>query len=380
MLGALTALTPASIDMYLPSFPELGRALGATPGAVQLTLSAYLIGLMLGQALYGPLADQLGRRGPLAAGLALYALASVGCAVAPHVEALIALRFVQALGGAACLVVPRAMVRDLFDAQASARVYSHLMLVMGVAPILAPLLGGQIVLFVGWRGIFALLAALGAAGLLATLGALPETRPRVTLGAPLADYGRLLADRVFLRFALSGALAMAGMFAYIAESPFVLIELYGIPAQAYGWVFGANATGLIAASQLNGRLLVSLRAERILAGALQAMALLGLVLLVVAATGAGGLAALLCLLFGYMASRGFVQPNAVACALAHHPERAGSGSALVGVLQFAAATGASALVGALHDGTARPMTAVMALCGVLALTAHATRRARRLGV
>jgi DHA1 family bicyclomycin/chloramphenicol resistance-like MFS transporter len=368
--------------MYLPSFPTLGRALGATPAAVQLTLGAYLIGLTLGQVLYGPLADRLGRRPPLLAGLVLYTLASAGCALAPGIEALVALRFVQALGGSACLVIPRAIVRDRFGAHASARVYSQLMLVVGVAPILAPLVGGQIVRYVGWRGIFALLATLGGLGLVAALLEVTETRPPAAasggaLGVSLGDYGRLLADRGFMGFAGSGALAMAGMFAYIAESPFVLIELYGIPAQAYGWVFGSNALGLIAASQLNGRLLARYRPERLLARALSASALLGVALLVVAATGVGGLPLLLGLLFGYMASRGFIQPNAVASALAHHPERAGSASALYGVLQFGAATAASALVGTLHDGSARPMAAVMALCGVLALGAGVARRRGR---
>jgi len=379
ILGALTALTPASIDMYLPSFPELARTLGAAPTSVQLTLSAYLVGLAVGQAAYGPLADRLGRRRPLLGGLALYAVASAGCALAPRVDVLIALRFVQALGGAACLVIPRAIVRDRFDPQASARVYSHLMLVVGVAPILAPLVGGQIVHVAGWRAVFGVLAGLGVGGFVLTALALPESSPRVAAtGAGPRDYGRLLTDRRFVGFAACGGLAMAGMFAYIASSPFVLIELYGVPPRAFGWIFGGNAAALIAASQVNGALLLRVRAETILARSITAGAVIGVALIGAAVTSAGGLPVLLALLFAYLASRGFLQPNAVACALANHPQRAASASALFGVVQFGGATVASALVGALHDGTARPMALVMGGSSVLALVAYvALARGRR---
>jgi DHA1 family bicyclomycin/chloramphenicol resistance-like MFS transporter len=383
VLGALTALTPASVDMYLPSFPVLERALGAGAAAVQLTLGAFLVGLAVGQALYGPLADRLGRRRPLVAGLALFVLASAGCALATRIEALIALRFVQALGGSAALVIPRAVVRDRFDPQASARVFSLLVLVLGVAPILAPTVGGQILVRAGWRAIFAALAALGVAGLVLVIVALPETRPPSAAAATgavraaLRDYARLLADRRFMGFAGSGGIAVAGMFAYISGSPFVLIELYQVPATAYGWVFGANAVGLIGASQLNRWLLGRYSAEALLGRALAASALVGVALLLASATGWGGLPALLVLLFGFLGSLGFVQPNALACALAGHPERAGSASALFGVVQFTVATGASALVGGLHDGTARPMATVMAACAGLALGVHGVLGHRR---
>jgi MFS transporter, DHA1 family, multidrug resistance protein len=365
--------------MYLPSFPSLGRALGAAPSAVQLTLSAYLVGLAVGQAAYGPLADRFGRRRPLLGGLALYTLASLGCALAPRVDALIALRFVQALGGAACLVIPRAIVRDRFDPQASARVYSHLMLVVGVAPILAPLIGGQIVRVAGWRAVFGVLAGLGVAGLLLTALAVPERTSRVpTASAGVRDYARLLTDRRFVGFAACGSLAMAGMFAYISSSPFVLIELYGVPAHAFGWIFGSNAAALIAAAQINGFLLLRVRTETILAHSLTAGAAVGVVLVLVTTASIGGLPLLLALLLLYLASRGFLQPNAVACALADHPQRAASASALFGVAQFGGATVASALVGVLHDGTARPMAFVMGGASVLALLAYvALARGRR---
>jgi MFS transporter, DHA1 family, multidrug resistance protein len=379
VLGALTALTPASIDMYLPSFPALGRDLGASPGSVQLTLSAYLVGLALGQAMYGPLADRLGRRRPLMAGLALYVIATLGCALAPSIAALIALRFVQALGGSACLVIPRAIVRDRFDPQASARVYSHLMLVVGVAPILAPLLGGQIVRLAGWRAVFGVLTALGLGAFLLAALALPRSGVRAaTPSAGLRDYARLLADRRFVGFALCGGLAMAGMFAYISSSPYVLIELYGIPPHAFGWVFGGNAAALIASAQVNGLLLLRLRTETILRHSLIGALLVGTALVVVTATAVGGLPVLLVLLFVYVATRGFLQPNAAAGALADHPQRAASASALFGVVQFGGATVASALVGAVHDGTARPMALVMGASSLLALASYvALARQRR---
>jgi DHA1 family bicyclomycin/chloramphenicol resistance-like MFS transporter len=382
ILGAVTALVPLSIDMYLPALPALEREFAGDPATVQLTLGAAFVGLAVGQALYGPVTDRVGRKPPLYAGLAGYVLASAGCALAPGIGALVAWRFVQAVAGCAGLVVPRAMVRDRFDPQATARVFSLLVLVMGAAPILAPLAGGYVLAWLGWRAIFWGLAAAGLACLGAVALALPETRPAASrpggvVGPALRGYAWLLADRRFLGHALAGGLASAGMFAYISGSPFVLIQVYGVPAEAFGWVFGANALGLIAASQVNRRLLAAWRAEQVLGPAMAATALVGLALLLVALTGAGGLAGLLPPLFGFVASLGFTQPNALAGAMAGHPERAGSAAALYGTLQFLAATVAGALVGRLHDGTAVPMAAVIAGFGVLALACHRALVPRR---
>jgi DHA1 family bicyclomycin/chloramphenicol resistance-like MFS transporter len=386
ILGAVTALIPLSIDMYLPSLPTLERTFAADPASVQLTLGAFFVGLAAGQALYGPLTDRFGRKPPLYAGLACFVASSAGCALAPGIASLVALRLAQALGGCVALVVPRAVVRDLFDPQASARVFSQLVLVIGVAPILAPLVGGYVLTVLGWRAIFWLLAGLGVACLGVVAFGLPETRPPGSgaagaLATALDGYRRLLADRRFLGYALSGGVAMAGMFAYISGSPFVLIELHGVPPRAYGWVFGLNALGLIAASQLNRRLLAAWRAEAILSVATAATAALSVALLLVAVAGLGGLVGLLVPMFGYVASLGFTQPNALAGAMAPHPERAGSAAALYGTLQFLAAALAGGLVGRLHDGTAVPMAAVMAGCGVLALGFHRAlvgRLARRM--
>lgn len=375
VLGALIAFAPMSIDMYLPSLPTIAAEFGAEPSAAQFTLAGFFIGLALGQAIHGPLADRYGRKPPLYAGLILYVAASVGCALAPDIATLTALRFAQAVGGCAGVVIARAVVRDRFDAHTSARVYSLLMLVMGLAPILAPFIGGWVLALAGWRAIFAVLALFGLGCLIAAWRYLPETRPADTdasggLAAALRAYGELWRDRGFVGYTLSGGFAQAGMFAYITGSPHVFIELYGVPAQAYGWLFGLNALGLIASSQLNRRLLSRHGAGAILRRANRATLILGFALLAVAASGWGGLPALLVPLFGYIASLGFTAPNALACALAGQGARAGSASALIGTLQFAVATGSSALVGLLGGGSALPMAAVIAGCGLLAYGAH----------
>ena len=377
ILGALTAFAPMSIDMYLPGLPTIAAEFGTEPSAAQFTLASFFVGLALGQAIHGPLADRFGRKPPLYVGLALYIVASVGCALAPDIATLTALRFVQAVGGCAGVVIARAVVRDRFDARTSARVYSLLMLVMGLAPILAPLAGGQILALAGWRAIFAALALFGLGCLFAVWRRLPETHPANTvagggIGATLRVYAELLKDRGFLGYTLSGGFAQAGMFAYITGSPHVFIELYGVSAQAYGWLFGLNALGLIASSQLNRRLLLRHGADAILRRANRTTVALGVLLLGITASGWGGLPALLVPLFGYIASLGFTAPNALASALAQQGARAGSASALIGTLQFALATVSSALVGLLGADSAAPLAAVIAGCGLLAYAAHRT--------
>ncbi len=363
-----------SVDMYLPSFPMLARDLQTTTANVQLTLATFFIGLAVGQAIYGPLADRFGRKPPLYAGLALYCIASIGCALAPNIEVLIAMRLLQALGGCAGLVISRAMVRDLFDHQTAARVFSKLMLVMGVAPILAPLIGAQILGWVGWRGIFWCLTTFGLACLIASRW-LPDSRiadpnARLALGPVIRGYTTLLNDRSFIGPALASSLAQSGMFAYITGSPFVFIELYHIPAESYGWVFGTNALGLIIASQLNARLLGRFSTEQLLSFACNSTAVLGVALGAAAALQLGGLIGILLPLFGYVASLGFIGPNATAIALKHQAHRAGAASALLGTVQFGIATVAGGAVGLFHDGTARTMAFTIAVCGVLSALCH----------
>ncbi len=362
VLGIAIAIGPMSIDMYLPALPTLAKELAASQGQAQFTLSAYFAGLVLGQLLYGPLIDRYGRKRPLYAGLALYILASLGCALAWRIEALMGFRALQALGGGSAIVVSRAVVRDLFEPKAAAKVFSLLMLVMGLAPILAPLVGGWVLVGFGWRWIFAALMLFALGTLLATWRMLPETRkPR---SGPRGGYGSVFSNRIFLSNALGGALAQAGMFAYIAAAPFVFIELFQVPAEHFGWLFGANAFGLIAATQLNGRLLDYFSLEQVLRGALLTHAVAGLALLAVVLIGRGGLPAILVPLFLCIASMGLVFPNSTALAMAPFENNAGTAAAALGMVQYGAAALSAAVAGSWHDGTALPMAAVLACCAL----------------
>jgi MFS transporter, DHA1 family, multidrug resistance protein len=373
ILGILTAFGPLSIDMYLPGLPAIAREFDAGTAA-QLTLSLFFAGLAIGQALYGPIADRVGRRWPLLVGCALYAVASAACALAASIESLVILRFVQAIGACAGMVIARSVVRDLFDARESARMYSFLMLVMGLAPITAPLIGGQMLTVFGWRAIFWLLSGFGLLCVALVAHGLPESLPterrvRAGLGQALKVYAGLLADRQFLGYALAGGLAFAGMFTYISGSPFVFIELYGVAPQQYGWLFGVNALGLVLASQINRRLVARYQAETLLAAALATCALAGVVLAVITATGFGGLPGLLVPLFVCIAGLGLVGPNSAAAAMAPYGRAAGSASALLGTIQFVVGAVAGTLVGVLNNGTALPMAGIIAVCQIAGLIA-----------
>ncbi|AVD88438.1 MULTISPECIES: multidrug effflux MFS transporter [unclassified Pseudomonas] len=372
ILGALSAFGPLAIDFYLPAFPAMAQAFATDEQHVQTTLAAYFLGLSIGQLAYGPIADRFGRRKPLLFGVALFTVASLACAFAPNLDTLILARFVQALGGCAGMVLSRAIVSDKCDAVASAKVFSQLMLVMGLAPILAPMLGGVLVNLAGWQSIFLTLSLFSAACLLAVGMGLPESLPahipRQPLSGALRQYFRLLSDRVFLGHALTGGIAIAGMFAYIAGSPFVFIKLYGVPAEHYGWFFGANAAGFILVAQVNARLLAKRGPAFLLLRAVWMYLAAGLVLLGVAATRPTQLWPLLVPLFVCIASLGCIIPNASACAMNGQGARAGSASALMGCLQFSVAAGAAALVGLLHDGSAVPMAMVISLCGALVVS------------
>jgi DHA1 family bicyclomycin/chloramphenicol resistance-like MFS transporter len=372
ILGCLAAFGPLSIDMYLPSLPTLAQEFHTDTAAAQLTLSIFFIGLAFGQALYGPIADRYGRKRPLLVGCAIYMLASIACVLAPSIESLVALRLAQALGGCAGMVISRSVVRDLFDQHESARIYSFLMLVMGVAPITAPLLGGQLLALFGWRAIFWLLGGFGLLCVLMVTFGLPESLPaerrnRAGLGQALGVYAQLLADRRFVGYALAGGFLSAGMFAYISGSPFVVIELYSVSPQQYGWIFGTNALGLIIASQLNRWLLERYRGDTILSATLVTAAAASVVLTLVAASGLGGLAGLLLPLFICIASVGLVGPNTAAAAMAPYGRVAGSASALLGTLQFVVGAISGIVVGTLYNGTALPMAGTIAACCVAAL-------------
>ena len=371
LLGLLTAFGPLSIDMYLPAFPAIAREFGAPIATVQYTVAAYMGGLALGQLLYGPLSDQYGRKPYLLAGLTLYIVASGGCAASSSVASLVGWRVLQAVGGCAGAVLGLAIVRDEFAGNQAARLFSAMLLVMGVAPILAPTVGSVVVAHAGWRLIFWLLAGLAAlTGAAVALG-LRETLPAARCNPQAVrrafhTYGTLLGDRAFVGYALTSGLVLGAMFAYITGSPFVFTQLYGLSTQQYGLLFGLNASGLIAASQLNGWLLRRYAFPQILRGVTLAALLAGLALWALARTGWGGLYGLEVPLFVVVSCVGLASPNATAGALQRHAEHAGSAAALLGTLSYGCGTLAALATSALADGTARPMALVVAVCGALA--------------
>ncbi|MEC9361928.1 MAG: multidrug effflux MFS transporter [Pseudomonadota bacterium] len=372
MLGTIIAIGPMTIDMYLPALPTLQAHFGVDTAAVQFTLSIYFIGLACGQLMYGPIADRFGRRRPLLVGLALYTVASVLCAFAPTIEVLTASRLLQALGGCSGMVITRAMVRDRFDPTDTARIYASLVLVMGVAPILAPLVGGQLLGLIGWRAIFVALAIFGTVcwtiaytGLSETLAMRSEP---IRIGRVLRGYAALLVHRRFMGYALATGIGSGGMFSYISGAPFVFIEVFGVPVQHFGWLFGANAVGFVVVSQLNGWFLDRWSPDRILRAALLGYAGFGVIMTTAAASGVGGLAGVAVPLFVCVSSLGLVFPNATAMAMEPFGTQAGLAAAAMGTLQFGAAALGGSAVGHLHDGTPLPMATVVTACAVLAAT------------
>jgi len=375
VLGALVAFAPLSIDMYLAAFPQLASDFPSMPGVAQYSLACYLVGMAVGQIFYGPFSDRCGRKLPLYVGLTVYIVGSVGCALATNPASLLACRFLQAAGGCAGVVIPMAVVRDRFDQHGSARALSRLMLVMGVAPILAPWIGTHLLAAAGWRAVFWVLAAYGVAALLMVRFALPESlapehRRSASLSASAGIYRRMLGERRFLGYALAAGFSTAGMFAYIAASPSVLIEHYGLSPQVYSWIFGMNAIGLIGASQLNHRLLARWTPDRILARSLVLMCIVGIGLLAASLSGLAALPALLAALFGFVALLGFISPNTGAGAMAAHGAQAGSASALLGTIRFGISFFAGAAVGAFGGGSAVTMGITIAVCGAAALLSY----------
>ena len=374
MLGALTAFGAVSIDLYLPGLPSVATSLGATAAQAQLTVAAFFVGLSVGQLFYGPLSDRVGRRGPLLAGIALYTAASVGCAMAPDIHTLIALRVVQALGGCSGGVLARAIVRDRFPPQQTAQVFSTLMLVMGLAPILAPMLGSVLLTIGTWRTTFWLLTGFGAICWVASFFYLKESRSEAVAAharteSPFGAYLALLKQRRLVGYVIYSACSSAALLTYVATSPDLLIGIYHVPVPAFAWVFGINGVGLIASSQINARLLRFHSYDRILVWAnVAAITSAGLFVLA-AFTGLGGLIGILIPLFLIMSCFGFNVANAMAGAMSVDPKRGGSTAGLSGAVQFAAGSIASSLAGLFHDGTARPTALV--ILGSLLLAAAA---------
>ncbi|MFF9093501.1 multidrug effflux MFS transporter [Streptomyces sp. NPDC014802] len=375
VLGGLTATPPLAMDMYLPSLPEVTRSLHAPAATVQLTLTACLAGMALGQLVVGPMSDKWGRRRPLLTGLAVYVLATALCAFAPNVETLVAFRLAQGLAGAAGIVIARAVVRDLYDGVAMARFFSTLMLISGVAPIVAPLIGGQILRVTDWRGVFAVLTVVGV-----LLGALVWTRLPETLPPPqrhgggvgeaLRSMRALLADLPFTGYMLAGGFAFAALFAYISASPFVIQEIYGASPQTFSLLFGLNSVGLVAVGQINGKLLVGrVRLENVLAAGLLIVVLAASALLLMATGvfGRVGLAPVAAALFVLMSAMGITMPNTQSLALLRTRHSAGSASALLGTSSFLVGAIASPLVGIAGEHTAVPMAVVQLVGALVAL-------------
>ena len=378
ILGGLSAFGPLSIDMYLPAFPAMAEDLGVSSEQIQLSLSVYFIGLASGQLVYGPLADRFGRRKPLLFGIGLFCVASLACALAPTLEWLLAARFAQALGGCAGMVVNRAVVRDLCEPIDAAKAFSQLMLIMGVAPILAPLAGTALLGLAGWASIFWFLTVFAGLFALAVYFFLPETLPPHMAPPPLRSaFGRyigLLREPLFMFHALTGGVAMAGMFAYISGSPYVFLELYKVPVEQYAWLFGSIAACFILSAQLNSRLLRRWSQLALIRGTTFIYMLATVTLLLAAWLQVESLWLFLPPLVLSVAIISQVLPNASACALAGHGHQAGIASALMGTMQFAIAGITSAAVGMLHDNTAVPMAGVMAVCGLLTVVMAALAR------
>ena len=340
LAGAMSAFPPVTTDIYLPALPQLTRALGGTTAEGQATLAMYFLGLGTGQLFYGAWADRVGRRPPMLTGVALYLAASLGCAICTSIHAMIGLRFLQAIGACSGVVISAAIVRDRYDHQESARILSMLLTLRGLGPILAPIAGGAIVTFFGWRAIFWALVAFGATLGLCVLFGLRETRPaavaeRARTESPFRAYAEVLRNRRILGYMLTNGLNFSSMFAWIAAAPYLIIGTYKVPALYFGWIFGLNAAGFMIASQINRRLLKTYAADTIMIYGAIGAAILATILLADALTGFGGRLGVLVPLFFVISSLGLVSTNAMAGGLSVDPSRAGSVSALFGTVQFA---------------------------------------------
>jgi MFS transporter, DHA1 family, multidrug resistance protein len=374
VFGFLSAITPLSIDIYLPALPMLRQALAADEAQTLLTLSAFFVGFGAGQLLLGPLADRYGRKPLLVAGLVLYVVATVGCALATSMSAIVFCRFLQAFGGSVVPTAVQAMVRDLYDRNESARILSLNMLVTASAPIVAPVIGGQVLLWFDWRATFWVLVAFGTVALLATL-VLPETlepsrRRQAHPLAVLRGYVELFRSRRYVGYVACSNFYFVCLFAFISGSPFVYIEYFGVPPQYYGFLFGVNTIGMVSTSYINSRIVVRRGADRLLRIACVIGAAASLALLATGTTGFGTIAGVALPLFVVLSLVTMVGSDAVSGALSVFPDRAGAAAAMAGALQFGAGAIASAVVGALADGTPRPMVAIICAGAVLSLVAN----------
>ncbi len=374
IFGFLSATAPLSIDIYLPALPMLRQALAADEAQTLLTLSAFFVGFGAGQLLLGPLSDRFGRKRPLLAGLVLYVIASAACASATTMSAIVVWRFVQAFGGSVVPMAVQAMVRDLYDRNQSARVLSLNLMVTASAPVVAPLIGGQVLLWLDWRAIFWVLVAFGIVAFLTAL-LLPETldatrRNKAHPLAMLVGYFELFRNRRYVGYVACSTFYFFCLFGFIAGSPFVYIEYFGVPPQYFGFLFGVNMVGMIAATFLNSRIVLRRGADRMLRTACVIGAAGSVVLLVTGVGGFGGIAGIALPLFAVLSLLTIVAPNAISGALAVSQNRAGAAAAMAGALQFGGGALTSAAIGWFADGTPRPMTVIIGAGAMLALAAN----------
>jgi MFS transporter, DHA1 family, multidrug resistance protein len=372
ILGLLSAIGPFSIDTYLSGFPIIAADLNVTVDAVSYSLSSFFIGISFGQLIYGPLLDRFGRKTPLIVGLVIYMVASWGCAVATSIEMLIALRFLQALGGCVGMVAPRAIVRDSFPVSESAKIFSTLILILGVSPIIAPTIGSYLITTLGWQSVFWMLSILGIALLLAVVFFLSESKqpdPTYSLKpAPIiSSFLYVFHTPQFFIYTIATSLTSAGVYAYLSGSPFVFMKIYNVTEQQYGWIFGFLAAGLILSSQVNNLMLKRYTCEQIIKTVLSLQAIICAVLCVSSLMDWLNLYNTIGLIFLFLFCQGFSFPNASALSMAPFKKEAGTASALMGAFQMGFGSLAAALVGFLSNGTSLSMTGVMAGCAVLGL-------------
>lgn len=370
ILGGLAAVGPFSIDMYVPGFPVIANDFHVDISVIGYSLTSYFLGISFGQLIYGPVTDRFGRKKPLIIGLILYLIASVGCVFAPGVLSLIALRAMQALGGCVGMVASRAIVRDIFPPSKTAKMYATLVLILGVAPIVAPTMGGIVASTLGWRYIFVILTGIVLMILLAVIYFLGESKtpdPSISLrpGAIAKQYYAVLSNREFLIYGLASGALSSGLFAYISGSAFVYMDMFHLSEQQYGWIYSLNAAGLIGGSQLNHLMLRKNSSETISMAFAGTQLLTGIMLIVAAMLLPAGEIALFLLVIVYLMTHGILNPNTTALAINPFPKSAGTASSLIGFIQMTLGSIASALVSFLHNGTAYPMVVVMTCCSLL---------------
>ncbi len=372
ILGSLTAMSPFSIDMYLSAFPLMAKFFNTDVAQVSLTLSSYFIGLASGQLFYGPLMDRFGRKKPLFVGLFIYISASIGCALARSVESLIVLRFVQAVGGCAASVGAFAMVRDLFEPRESAKVFSLLILILGVSPLLAPTIGGYLSIYFGWSSVFVVLAVGSTILLTVVARILPEShkadKSHILRPLPiLKNYLSILLEPKFYTYSLAGALGFSGLFVYLAASPTIFMEIFQVSEQVYGWIFALIAMGLVGMSQLNVVLLKKYKNEQILLGALSALTLTSVIFFICAYNGWYNVYSVVATMFVFLSCIGLSNPNSSALAMAPFGSKAGSAAAMLGFLQMGIGASASVCVGILKAQQLFPLAGIFVVTSTLAL-------------